>query len=306
MRVFLTVDVESYSGHFDREVWGGGHGLGYLLKQCQTAGVRATFFVEALGAARWGVRSLRAIVQPILEAGQDAQLHIHPEVNTGRGPFWAFDRQEQTALLAQGLTLWRASGLPEAKAFRAGDLGADENTLEAMKMCGLFMGSNRDLDTKSSCQSRLNDAFPVRNDLSRLGEVVDLPVSAVRSPIPWLDGRYRHLQITAMGAGEMRWALERMEAAGYACAAILTHPAEYFFVDAVGRMRPQHKNRRRLESLLRWMAARAPAGRSTVGEIAAKRFDLPSESPPEICGHPLWALLRVLEQATARRRGVRT
>ena len=80
MNVCLTIDVECYRGDYEREVYGGGLGLAYVLEQCRHHRVTATFFVEALGATRWGLDETSRICDMIREAGQEVQLHLHPVI----------------------------------------------------------------------------------------------------------------------------------------------------------------------------------------------------------------------------------
>src|SRR4051812_44146134 len=54
------------------------NGLGFLLDTFRRYGTEATFFVEALNTAYSGDAPMGRIVERILEAGQDAQLHLHP------------------------------------------------------------------------------------------------------------------------------------------------------------------------------------------------------------------------------------
>lgn len=305
MNVFLTVDVETYTGDYDAEVWGMGKGLDWLLETCGRHGVRATFFVEALGATRWGMEGLKKVCGRIQEDGHEVQLHLHPVVARIDGfqdsadLLWKHDAATQERLLRRGIDILREAGVGQVKAFRAGDLAAGENTLAAMEKAGLLLGSNRDSDTKS-VRSKVNDLFPVSNDIARRGRMIDLPVSAFRSPLPALDGRYRHLQVCAVGAQEMRNALLRMDKAGYACATILTHPGE-FFRKAGGETFPARKNRRRFEALLQFLASRDDMKARAVSQcLDLEKF--PEKSPTDVRPPLLWTLVRVCEQAIERAR----
>ncbi len=240
MRLFITVDVECYTGNYDREVYGGGWGLPFILGQCRTWGAKATFFVEALGATRWGPAGVERICRDVRAAGQEVQLHLHPVVAKIDGfadrddVMCKHDGATQERLIRVGTEVLRQVGV-SVSAFRAGDLAANEDTLAAMKRVGIRVGSNRDLDTKSSIRSRINDVFPVRNDACCLDGVLDIPVSAFVSPVPFLDGRYRHLEISALSLREMTTGLQKMAQAGYATAVVLTHPGEFFALDAARR-----------------------------------------------------------------------
>jgi hypothetical protein len=305
MNVVLTIDVESYSGNYEREVFAGGLGLGAIVDACRRHGVVGTFFLEALGATRWGREPLRRIVSMLRNAGQDVQLHLHPVVARIEGfsdqddVLCLRDRATQTMLVARALDELRTCGAGAVTAFRAGDLAANEDTLHAMRSAGLGISANRDLDRKSSIRSQLNDHFPIRNDIAAREGIIDIPVSVLRSSLPRLDGPYRHLEISAMGAGEMIDGLDRMAAAGYACACILTHPGEFY------RWRgrppvPIDKNRRRLERVLAHVAGAAGMRWTPVTEAA--RGPLPTVSPPLVMAHRVHSLVRVAEQAWDRLR----
>ena len=66
VNICLTVDVESYTEDYEDHVYGKGAGLHYIFETLEEYGVRATFFVESLGATRWGCEPLRREVDPIL------------------------------------------------------------------------------------------------------------------------------------------------------------------------------------------------------------------------------------------------
>lgn len=304
MNVFITIDVESYTGDYEREVRGRGRGLEYVLARLREYGVGATFFVEALGATRWGIEPLRGICRQILDAGCEVQLHIHPVAARldgfdGRDDvLWQQDGATQERLIAEGMRILRECGVPKIGAFRAGDFAANEVTLLAMANLGIPLSSNRDLDVKCSTRSRVNDAFPVRNDLSRVGAVADLPLTVFRSPLPFLDGPYRHLEISAVGMKEMADVLTGMTDAGYVCATVLTHPAEFFRWSG-RRALPIAKNCRRLEALLEFLRNRREIPALTVSQCLEKSA-LPSQSPPDVSPSIVHSLQRVGAQAAER------
>jgi len=304
LNVCLTVDVETYSGDYDRDVYGEGLGLPFILDTCRRHGLAATFFVETLGATRWGMAGVQRICEDLNSAGQDIQLHIHPVVaqvewvSDRYDVLWMHDEPTQKRLIELGRRILAdCTGRP-VEAFRVGDFAANRDTLTAMDHLGILVGSNRDLDTKCSTRSQLNEVFPIRNDVSRLGRIVDLPTSAFRSPLRFLDGPYRHMQVNALGTGEMTDALVRMERAGYACATILTHPGEYFRASG-GRLVPIWKNCRRLERLLDFLIAHPSMPVRMVRDCAGTELGC-LVSPPELRLSLGWALYRVWEQSLDR------
>jgi len=304
MDVFITVDVETYTGDYWKDVLGYGKGLPYLLELLKKFDIGATFFVEALGCTRWGVKPLKNICSLIMAFGQDIQLHIHPKlalikgVKTDGDRLWAYDGATQTKFIETGLRILFDCGVTDVTAFRAGDLAANEDTLAAMENTGLFLSSNRDLDLKSSIHSKLNDSFPIRNDLSKHGGILDIPVTAFRSALPFIDGPYRHFEICALGAGEMTTALSQMVKVGYRSATVLLHPQELF--RTVGNeAKPIIKNRRRLESLLDFLGNHPDFNVISMSACSSNAV-LPKRSPPDVKLFFPYSMLRVLEQIVDR------
>ncbi len=305
MHVFLTIDVETYTGDYEADVWAGGLGLGYLVETLARPGFQATFFIEALGARRWGPAGVTRICAFLRDHGHDIQLHLHPVVATAWGledrfdRLWAYDRQTQFGLIAESRRLLATCAGEASCAFRAGDLAANDDTLQAMVENGLRIGSNRDLDTRASIASRLNGGWTAPNDLACREGVIDVPVSCFRSPFPRLDGAYRHLQITAAGSGETRCVLRGMARTGYRSAAVLTHPGEFFERTAAGPV-PNFKNRRRWEALLLFLQE---TGWPVRGVREAGTLDGGARPPPPVVrGSAVHAAVRVFQQAEWRLR----
>ncbi|MEI6150351.1 MAG: hypothetical protein WCS01_14720 [bacterium] len=305
MKVYLTIDVETYSGDCARDIDGGGLGLGYLLEQLHRFDVRATFFMEALGATQWGNGPLREMCRRVMDPGHSVQLHIHPVTAKLEGfrdkfdTMWRQDRVCQARLIGKGLEILESCGIQGVAAFRAGSLAANKDTLLAMMDCGIRVGSNRDLDVKSSIESKLNEYFPVINDVSANAGVVDVPVTVLRSPFPGLDGRFRHLEICAVGAGELINALRRLERAGYASVCILTHPQEFFAMTPNGPV-PKWANRRRLERLLDFLAKARRVFEPDTMDARISALSLSLHVRPMLTFNPLHSFVRLVEQAAKR------
>jgi peptidoglycan/xylan/chitin deacetylase (PgdA/CDA1 family) len=277
--------------------------LPFILACLKVHGVSATFFVEALGATQWGITETQRICREIRDAGQEIQLHLHPSVAKLHGfvdkddVLWNQDAVTQERLLRVGLDVLAQCGV-KATAFRAGDFAANLDTLKAMQQMGLHVSSNRDLDAKTSIRSKINFDFPVINDVSRRDDVIDVPVTAFRSPLPGLDGKFRHFEISALSFREMKDGLMKAYRAGYSTVGILTHPGEFFRNTKRGVV-PIEKNRRRLEQLLAFIKSRPEFKVCTMSECAAIT-PIPEKSPPEIRLALPYTLLRVMEQGVDR------
>ena len=86
--VFLTVDTELAWRHhaagldtaalFDRSIEPAGVGIAYQLDVLSRHRLKACFFVDPLPAALFGMAPMRRVVEAILAAGQEVQLHLLP------------------------------------------------------------------------------------------------------------------------------------------------------------------------------------------------------------------------------------
>jgi len=304
MNVFLTIDVETYTGDYPSDVDGHGKGLPYILERLNEFKIGATFFVEALAATRWGIEPIRDMCALIMDFGHDIQLHIHPKVSKIDkiriidDKLWKYNKDTQKRLIEVGLGILDKCGVENLVAFRAGDLAANIDTLAVMEEVGLYLSSNRDLDMKSSIHTRINDHFPITNDISKRGNIIDIPVTAFRSAFPFIDGRYRHFEICALGAGEMKNALSKMVKAGYRCATVLTHPAEFFHSSGKGSQFIE-KNCRRFEELLSYLHCE-PQFNTVCLRSCSPTVELPAKSPLDVRLSLPYTVIRVWEQGLDR------
>src|SRR3546814_1433602 len=86
-RVLLTVDTELTWGHhvrgcswrenFARSYEAAGVGIPWQLRTLAEHRLKACFFVDPMPALVHGIEPIRRMVRPILDAGQEVQLHLH-------------------------------------------------------------------------------------------------------------------------------------------------------------------------------------------------------------------------------------
>jgi hypothetical protein len=247
MQLLLTFDVEVWCGSwvdlddrfpsaFARYVYGhtklGDFALPKTLEILDRHSVKAIFFVEPLFAARFGVRHLETIVSMIRSAGQDVQLHLHPEwtdeispppiVNASekRQHLSYYSLEEQTSLVRLGLDLIEAAGAPRPISFRAGSFAANADTFSALRANGIFLDFSIDPSTPLSVAD-LRDG----RDLSA-AQVIDgvfsLPLTVFRDGF----GRIRHAQVGACSSGELVEAIESAAGLGRTHFVLLSHNFE--------------------------------------------------------------------------------
>jgi hypothetical protein len=220
-RVLLTIDTEL---RWDRHVAGAswqenlalsfdpaGVGVTYQLERLAAHGLKACFFVDPMPALLYGIEPVRLMVEPILAAGQEVQLHLHPCWADIADPVFeltGLGRERQLALVRTARDLLVEAGAPPPIAFRSGSYAADPATIEALAALGLRFDSSHNGSHHPDPSDLPLD--PRRIAPALLDGVVEIPVTQIE-PRP---GSLRHLQICAVSFAEMKAAL--LHAAGNA------------------------------------------------------------------------------------------
>ncbi len=273
MRVFLSFDIEvwcngwqqldeKFPAAFQRYVYGrsaaGAYALPETLAILQRHGLRGVFFVEPLFAARFGLAPLREIVGLIQDAGQEVQLHLHPEwTDEAREPLLPevrgkrqhlsyYTLDEQSALIGHGLRLLREAGAAPICAFRAGSYAANRDSFRALARNGLRLDSSLNRCGAVSGLD-LRDAYGFDAPFVCEG-VSSFPVTVFSDGL----GRPRPAQVGACGAAELRSVLDRAERQGEQDFVIVSHNFEML---KSGRSDPDWIVVRRFEALCAYLAA---------------------------------------------------
>jgi peptidoglycan/xylan/chitin deacetylase (PgdA/CDA1 family) len=290
--VCITIDTEfSIGGAFDDPdllpvsdpavrctVAGKDHGLGFLLDLFARAGVKATFFVEALNAAYYGPDRMGRYARQIAAAGHDVQLHVHPcwlhlghadwKSRCADGPFndscSGRSLEEMRIILGYGLQVFEQWGLPRPIAVRTGNLQIDRTVHRVMAELGLKLSSSVGL-----AYWRPEEALHLYGGTCRVGRVMEVPVLSF--------GGYpgeRLLTVTGTGPAEARAVLRRARGLGISPIVLLTHPFEFAKVAdrQYGRLTPNRINQGRLEAFVRFVMDNPQDFAFTVFAAAADRW----------------------------------
>ncbi|NJR78383.1 polysaccharide deacetylase family protein [Sphingomonas corticis] len=263
---FVTIDTEFAWRHHvagwdaaaihARSVEPAGVGLSAQLALLARHGLKATFFVDPMPALVHGIDWVRRMVEPVLAAGQEVQLHLHAQwagacahdrTRHARFELTEYSAVEQRALLARAAALLADAGAPPPVAFRAGSYGANDDTLAALASLGIAYDSSH-----NGCHAPWPSAIGL--PAARIAPVVrrgvvEVPVTLVEDR----PGQWRHMQVCALSAAEMRAALDHAVAAGHAAVTIVGHSFE--LANRAGTA-PNRVHLRRFEALCAMLAAR--------------------------------------------------
>ncbi len=286
-------------------VGGREQGLGFLLDTFARHGVRATFFVEALQTAWFGDEPMGRVVERVLAAGQDVQLHLHPCWTAFREPDWRArlgsgdpddhcdgrEAGELQRLIEDGAAALQRMGAPRPIALRTGNLRADRNVYRAMRSAGLPVASNIGLGLNRPADPSLR----LRGGRRRIEGVLEAPVLTYAQG---LGGRERLFTTTSTSWRETEHLLWAAQAGGVETVVLLTHPFEFVKGDRLdpARQRANRINQDRLERLCAFLAAnRDRFDAPSVAEAAPGWLAAP-EAPEPRLATPLWpALGRAVE-----------
>lgn len=308
-RAIISFDTELSAGlyqrgsdaraNFESSILGrcreGDFGIHFQMDMLERHGLAGVFFVDPMPALVYGPEVIDAIVEPIVARGHEVQVHIHTEWlafarfnpvgrltgrNIGDFPLAA---QKKLIALARGILI--GAGAPKPTAFRAGNFGANDDTLRALAALGFRFDSS------------FNGAYQghgcaISLDASNLGMrthhgVVEIPVSGVMDRA----SRFRPAQLCAMSEQEMRDALDHSAASGAIQFSAFSHSFELLSRD---REVPNRLAISRMEALCRAVADDA---RVTSGGFAT--LPGPPERPARIgiaAPKPLRTLRRTIEQ----------
>lgn len=308
-RLYITIDTE-YSSSLAARMNGGGRaenfarmilgqtrdgalGIHYQMDRFDAHGLKAVFFVDPMPALVWGVEAVADVVGPIVARGHDVQLHLHSEwlaiagktrTGTQIGDF-SFD--EQCALIDQARTILIAAGAPPPVAFRAGNYGANDDTLRALAELGIaYDTSHAPGIAGSAC--RISLGHEDRRVVEHCG-TIEVPIGCIAGR----RGALRHYQLTALTEPELTAALHHAARSGQQQVTLVSHSFELLSRD---RTRANHVVKRRFD---RFCAALGAMGGVRTATYAADPPRPEGAVPTPLPYSPLRTARRYAEQALA-------
>jgi hypothetical protein len=255
-----------------------------------------------------GIEPVREMVQRVRQGGHDVQLHLHTEW-LGRMPepllpgragqhLRHFSEEEQTLLVGTALERLVEAGGDRPMAFRAGNYGANLDTLRALARNGILFDTSYNPAYLDSACDMPREGLLLQPE-PWLG-VVEFPITFVRT----FTGRRRPLQLTACSSGEIEQGLWQAWRRGWGFVVLVWHSFELIR----GRNAPPYQARldrialRRFERLCRFLEGHRDKFRTaTFAEPLAAECSGNSQTSP-LRARAAHTLVRWGEQLTRRMR----
>lgn len=322
--VILTIDTEfSIAGAFTDpqrfkpmgpqwvlgEAEGREHGLGFILETLARHDAKATFFVEALNTAYFGLEPMGAIARRIRDAGHDVQLHVHPCWLAFDGGEYvrkpgekapndncaSFAPEALAEILRRAIDVFERWGIDKPVAMRTGGFKVGRNVYAAQRAAGIPIASNICAAIAPSPEAELR----LRAGRHRIDGTLEVP------NLSYVDHRWggaehlRPLQITSVSSAELRLVLTRANAAGTQTVVALTHAFEFFKRrDGMARIRRDRINQQRLEAFCAHVSSNPDRLRwATFGASAQRWMAAPEDPEIAVPGSTPLTIMRMAENA---------
>ena len=278
INVFLTIDTEhSIGGAFqypalkpvgsNRRVFccfnDKAHGIALIMDIADRFGLRMTFFVEALSSLYFGIQETRKICEAILSRGHDVQLHVHPnflnfslpEPRAKKYPdtIGSYNLERQMEILEYAKQILEKCGVKQVTAFRAGNYGANMDTLKALKSIDISI----DCSYNQACvgTSCLLPDLQI-NDLSLIDGVFELPVTNFTEHFLHLNGRMKYLDINGISASQTAHLLAQSAENGLQHITLVMHSFSFIknFDPQYKRVRVRNFKIKEFETICRFLS----------------------------------------------------
>ncbi len=291
------------------------HGLGFLLDSLGAHGLVATFFVECLNPSYFGDRPMGRAVDRLLGAGQDVQMHLHPEWLYFRDPHWTetvatmMPRpngscagrtvDELVEFIRVGRETFERWGAPPPVALRTGSFHVDRSVYRAMAAMGLKLASNVGLAMYRPAEPALR----LRGGLHRINGVLEAPVLTYTERVGGWK-RPRLLSPLSTSWPEMRALLWAARRAAISPVVLITHPFEFIRSADVQftRIARNRTVQRRFAALCRFLAEHTGDFATVpIGGAARAWLARGSAPEPDLASPTLAVMARMIENQFADR-----
>jgi len=302
VNVFITVDIEpSIGGAFrnpnlrpvgtEKRIYGrvGNryYGIPLIMDIADQYNIPLTFFVEVLNKYFFGEEETKEVCQYIISRGHDVQLHLHPNYLN----FLKADRQKlhfsdnisdynfrsQVDLIREGKDLLLGYGVRSAVAFRAGNYGANGDTIKALRQNAFLIDSSYNLGNPR-CTKIVGRKI---NDVTNLGGVWEFPITCFIESVPFRQKRFKPLDINGVSFQEIESVLNKAHLNGPQNITIILHSFSFLntYDLQYAKVKPRWRVIERFKKLCQFLSKKSSAfepktlgnfGRNGLFEISLK------------------------------------
>lgn len=244
------------------------YGTPRIMDVLEEHGLRGTFFVEVFAGMNSASPGLSEAYSEMVRRGHDVQLHLHPvhfyyhQRKTGqldpdtlpadKDMFAAHPLEKQVEMLKTGIALFQKMIGQAPVAFRAGNFGADLNTVAAVEKVGMRFDSSFNA-SYASTDCKIDPGGAVNRPWQR-GKVWEIPITNFQTG-KWGLTSLKQLNINAISLWEMKNVLEQAERIGLRTVTFIAHSFSLFKVADLQfrNLRPDRLVLRRFRGLCRYL-----------------------------------------------------
>ncbi len=244
------------------------YGTPRIMDILEKNSLRGTFFVEVFAAMNGSRPALAEAYSQIAKRGHDVQLHLHPihyyyhlrqegRLDLERLPkdkdmFAAHALEKQVEMLKAGVAIFQDMIGESPVAFRAGNFGADLDTLDALEKVGIRFDSSFNASyTQTDCKL---DSSGAVNLSWKHGNIWEVPITNFQTG-KWGLRALKQLNINAVSLWEMKSVLDQAERIGLRTVNFIAHSFSLFKIGDVQfrKLTPDRLAQRRLQGLCRYL-----------------------------------------------------
>lgn len=272
-------------------------GLTRILDILDYHRVRATFFIEALQTAWFGLDEMGDIARLIHGRGHEIQLHLHPVWLQFENPQWreatrlnppqtathdsltAVSPDRAQEIIERGLETFEQWDIPRPTAIRTGSLIIERPIYPLFRQCGFKISSSVGLGIYQPEDEELH----LHTSPRIIDGVLEIPVSSFLGADQLLRRSLRLATIIGMGKQEQNKLLDRCRKSGTDNLVVLSHVSEFFRRGAEGQVIAVKGSVPKLEQLCGTVSGTNGFHSATISEIASRSaHPPPSDSIPVV------------------------
>ena len=222
-KIIITIDTEvgekakNYNGGFEKlimgEIDGEFYGVPKIMEISEKYGFRCEFFVDVYEYKKFGEEKFKKLCQEIDKRDHGVQLHTHPSYayDKNRINMYEYSLDEQIKIIKDGKELIKNWIGKYPIVHRAGNYGANDDTLIALKENGIFIDSSFFYKHPNS---KIN--VPTINTPVLYKDILQFPVTVIKKfptrkgiPIP-IKYEYIKLDINWMDKDKLIKSIEQL------------------------------------------------------------------------------------------------